>query len=156
MTSLRDPGTPFLALDLDRVDANIARLRAHLDQRGVPLRLHVKTAKAVEVATRAYGGGTGPITVSTLAEAERFADAGWTDVLYAVGIDPHKLARVRALVDRGVAMTVLLDSLAQAEALAAFCGEAGVASPALVEIDCDGHRGGVLPGDPALVEIGRV
>nr|NLD41275.1 DSD1 family PLP-dependent enzyme [Actinomycetales bacterium] len=123
---------------------------------GVPLRLHVKTAKAVEVATRAYGGGTGPITVSTLAEAERFADDGWTDVLYAVGIDPHKLPRVRALVDRGVAMTVLLDSLAQAEALAAFCGEAGVVIPALVEIDCDGHRGGVLPGDPALVEIGRV
>ena len=28
--------------------------------------------------------------------------------------------------------------------------------PVLIEIDCDGHRAGVQPGDPALIEIGRV
>ncbi|MFD5825905.1 alanine racemase [Lentzea sp. NPDC060358] len=68
---------------------------------------------------------------------------------------PDKLPRVGALLRRGVALTVLLDSLAQAEAVARFAREEGLRVPALVEIDCDGHRGGVRPGDPALVPIGR-
>jgi len=35
----------------------------------------------------------GPATVSTLAEAEVFAEAGVTDILYAVGITAPKLER---------------------------------------------------------------
>ncbi|SEE77229.1 alanine racemase [Ruania alba] len=155
MTTLQAPDTPFLALDVDRVDANIARLRQHLDLLGTPLRLHVKTAKSVDVAARAFGGGTGPITVSTLAEAEYFADAGWTDILYAVGLDPHKLPRAQALVERGVDLTMLLDSITQADALVQHCRTHGVTIPALIEIDCDGHRGGIRPDSADLIPIGR-
>ncbi|GGM76565.1 alanine racemase [Lentzea pudingi] len=144
--------TPFAVLDTDRLDRNAARLRDHLATLGVPLRLHVKTSKSVEVAQRVHGNG--PITVSTLAEAEHFADAGYRDVLYAVGIDPHKLPRVAALLRRGVHLTVLLDSLAQAEAVTSFAHKENLRVPALVEIDCDGHRGGVAATDPALPEIG--
>ena len=39
--------------------------------------------------------------VSTLREAETFADAGITDIVYGVGIAPDKLDRVRALRARG-------------------------------------------------------
>ncbi|HEX7301931.1 alanine racemase [Lentzea sp.] len=145
--------TPHALVDADKVDRNAARLREHLRALGVPLRLHVKTAKSVEVARRVHDGG--PITVSTLAEAEHFADAGYDDILYAVGIAPHKLPRVAALLRRGVTLTVLLDTLVQAEAVARFAADEGLRVPALVEIDCDGHRGGVRPSDPALVAIGR-
>jgi D-serine deaminase-like pyridoxal phosphate-dependent protein len=65
-----------LALDVGKVEANIARLRGRLDTLGVPLRPHVKTAKSVDVARMLGGGSPGPITVSTLAEAEAFADGG--------------------------------------------------------------------------------
>jgi D-serine deaminase-like pyridoxal phosphate-dependent protein len=34
--------------------------------------------------------------------------------------------------------------------------EKGVTIPVLIEIDCDGHRSGVTPDDPLLVEIGRL
>lgn len=153
MTRLDELDTPFALVDADRLDRNAARLRDHLGALGVPLRLHVKTAKSVEVARRVHGDG--PITVSTLAEAEHFADAGYRDVLYAVGIAPHKLPRVAALLRRGVALTVLLDTLEQAEAVARFASEEGLRVPALIEVDCDGHRGGVLPADPGLVPIGR-
>lgn len=156
MTTLHTPDTPFLALDVDRVDANIARLRTHLKTLQVPLRLHVKTAKSIEVASRVFPSGTGPITVSTLAEAEYFADAGYTDILYAVGIDPHKLPRAAALVRGGVDLTLLLDSVAQAEALVGYASTNGVAVPALIEIDCDGHRGGLRPDDPTLLDIARI
>ena len=57
--------------------------------------------------------------VSTLREAEVFADAGVTDMTYGVGIAPQKLAQVQALRARGVDLAVILDSVEQAEAVAA-------------------------------------
>lgn len=98
----------------------------------------------------------GPITVSTLAEAEAFADGGYTDITYAVGIDPHRLPRVIVLLRRGVTMRVLLDSIEQAVFVAEASRQAGQPIPAQIEIDCDGHRGGLKPDDPALTEIGRI
>lgn len=142
------PDTPFALVEMDRVLRNAARLRDRLDGLGVPLRLHVKTVKSTELVRRVHG--CAPITVSTLAEAEYFAAAGYADIVYAVGIDPHKLPRVAALRARGVALTVLLDSVDQARAAAA----AGI--PALIEIDADGSRAGLRPGDPLLPRIGAV
>ena len=50
----------------------------------------------------------------------------------------------------------MLDSAEQARAVADASRAAGVAIPALVEIDCDGHRAGLKPDDPAVVEVGRL
>ncbi|MEV8441762.1 alanine racemase [Actinosynnema sp. NPDC051121] len=145
--------TPYLLVDEAKVRRNVDRLRAHLDAHGTPLRPHVKTAKSVDVARLAFDGGTGPITVSTLREAEAFADEGFTDIVYAVGIAPSKLDRVLALRRRGVDLVVLLDNVAQARAVAEASAASGTAVPALVEVDCDGHRGGVLPGSPDVTAI---
>jgi D-serine deaminase-like pyridoxal phosphate-dependent protein len=153
--SLERPATPFAALDADKIEANIARLRGRLKALGTTLRPHMKTAKSVEVARMLFDGKPGPITVSTLAEAEAFADAGYDDILYAVGIAPDKLDRVIALHRRGVELVVLLDSVAQAAAVADAARRTGIRIPALIEVDCDGHRGGVLPGDPAATLIAR-
>jgi D-serine deaminase-like pyridoxal phosphate-dependent protein len=142
--------TPALLLDEARMMRNIARLAGHAESLGVTLRPHLKTAKSVEVARRLTGGTPGPITVSTLAEAEVFHGAGHTNILYAVGIAPHKLQRVQALRARGCDLIVILDDVAQAQAVA----QADV--PALIEIDSDGHRGGLRPEDPALIQIGRI
>jgi D-serine deaminase-like pyridoxal phosphate-dependent protein len=153
--SLGEPETPFLALDRGKVQANIARLHRHLKSLGPALRLHVKTAKNVDVARMAFGGKPGPITVSTLAEAEAFAQAGFTDILYAVGIAPDKLGRVVALRERGVDLVVLLDSVEQATAVAQASRDSGIRVPALIEVDCDGHRGGVPPGGSLALTIAR-
>ncbi|MFF8999769.1 DSD1 family PLP-dependent enzyme [Streptomyces achromogenes] len=154
--TLADPDTPFAVVDAHRVRRNIARLRARADRLGVGLRPHVKTAKSLDAAALLHDGTPGPVTVSTLAEAEAFADAGYRDLTYAVGIEPRKLPRVTALVRRGVTLRVLLDSTEQAEFVAAAAREAGLALPALIEIDCDGHRGGLKPDAPGLTGIGRV
>ena len=155
MTTLARPQTPFAVVDRDRLDRNITRLQTRLARLGVPLRLHVKTSKSIDVAARVFRDGPGPVTVSTLAEAEYFAGAGYTDILYAVGLAPDKLDRVVALRRRGVDLIVLIDSLVQAEAVAAASRDAGIRVPALIEIDCDGHRGGLAVTDPGLIEIGR-
>ncbi len=142
--------TPALLLDAAKMARNIDRLADHARGLGVTLRPHLKTAKSAEIAQCLSGGVSGPITVSTLAEAEVFHAAGHTDILYAVGIATQKLTRVQALRDQGCDLVVILDSPAQAAAVA----REGV--PALIEIDSDGHRGGLFPDDPALIETGRI
>lgn len=145
--SLKNVGTPCLVLDQDRMDRNVARLRARLEQLGTGLRPHLKTAKSVDAARRVMTSAAGPATVSTLKEAEQFAAAGVTDMTYAVGISPDKIHRVLALRAAGVDLAVILDTVAQARAVADASRKGGDAIPALIEIDCDGHRSGVLPGD---------
>lgn len=155
-TTLRDLETPCLVLDAERMERNVARLRARLAGLGVGLRPHLKTCKSVEVARHVMDSPRGPATVSTLKEAAFFAAAGVRDMIYAVGIAPAKLAQVLALRAEGVDLVVLLDTVAQAEAVAAASREAGRPIPALIEIDCDGHRSGVQPGDTErLLAIGR-
>ncbi|MGW7534576.1 hypothetical protein [Amycolatopsis sp. NPDC054798] len=80
--TLAGPDTPFAVVDLSRAQPT-----------------H-KKAKTLPATALMHGGKPGPITVSTLAEAEAFADGGYTDITYAVGIDPHKLPRVIALLRR--------------------------------------------------------
>ena len=153
---LADLETPCLILDADRMDRNIAGLRDRFAPLGVSLRPHLKTAKSIEVAHRAMTTPQGPATVSTLKEAEFFAAAGVRDIIYAVGIAPWKLAKVIALRKQGIDLAIVLDTVEQAQAVAAASREAGDAIPALIEIDCDGHRAGVLPTDrDRLVAIGQ-
>ena len=148
--------TPSLVLDERRMLRNVERLNAHLGALGVPLRPHLKTPKSVEVARRVLEGGTGPATVSTLREAEIFAEAGVRDILYAVGIAPGKLERVLAIRAGGCDLTVVVDSVEQAEAVASSSQRAGDRIPALIEIDSDGSRAGLMPHDPLVVSIGRI
>lgn len=148
--------TPALILDRPRLERNIARMREHLSRLGVGLRPHVKTAKSIDVVRPVLAGQPGGITVSTLKEAEYFLAHGVKDILYAVGIAPGKLAHVAALRIEGANITVLLDNVAAAQAVAAQGRARGMDIPALIEIDSDGHRSGVRPGAAALIEIGRV
>jgi D-serine deaminase-like pyridoxal phosphate-dependent protein len=148
--------TPALVLDMDKAERNVARLRKHLAPFGVTLRPHVKTAKSMDVVRRLFGEQPGPITVSTIKEAEYFAEGGFSDITYAVGLAPDKIARVCAMCERGVDIKVVLDTAEQALALAAAAGR-GVKMPgALIEIDCDGHRGGLSPDDLEMVTIANI
>ncbi|WP_156840641.1 alanine racemase [Novosphingobium aquimarinum] len=154
--TLETAKTPALVLDLAKLDRNIARLQDRLDGFDVTFRPHVKTGKSLEVGKRLFAGGTGPITVSTLAEAEYFAEGGFRDITYAVGLSPDKFARARALVEDGVALSVLIDSVEQARDLVEFASDGGAMPGVLIEIDCDGHRGGLLPDDVTMVTIADI
>lgn len=145
--------TPALLLDLDRLRANTDMMRARATALGVMLRPHVKTAKCIEVALAAGGGQPGPITVSTLKEAERFHAAGFDDILYAVGITPNKLEHVGRLRRAGCNLKIILDNRQAAEAVCAARARLALDLPCLLEIDCDGHRSGLKPDDPELPAI---
>lgn len=154
--ALADLETPVLLLDEPLMRANVARMRSRIGALGPALRPHVKTAKCVEVALAMSGGQPGPITVSTLREADRFAEAGFRDIVYAVGIAPNKLAHVLSLLERGVCLAIILDSLEAAKAVASFMSGRDQTLDVLIEIDTDGHRGGVAPDSPDLLAIAQV
>lgn len=150
METLDTLPTPCLLLDRERMERNITRIHERLAGTGVRYRAHLKTAKAIDVARKQMATPTGPAMVSTLREAEAFAAAGVTDLIYGVGIEPGKLARVQGLRTSGVDIAVILDSVAQAEAVAAASTRDRPLA-ALIEIDCDGHRSGVRPDDAPLL-----
>lgn len=153
---IRYLSTPALLLDDDRMERNIRRMAGHLAPFGVGFRLHAKTLKCVEVARRAMTTPEGPVAVSTLAEAEWFAERGVLDICYAVGIAPGKFERALALRMRGAALTLLLDSVEAARALAEFGEARGHGFDVLLEVDPDGHRAGLAPQDPALVKAAAI
>ncbi|MCW8086248.1 alanine racemase [Sabulicella glaciei] len=145
--TLDDLLTPALVLDLGVLKRNLAMMRRALERHpGVALRPHMKTAKSIEVAKLAAPDG-GPITVSTLAEARYFAEAGWRDQIYAVGITPGKLDAVAAMNANGAQVKIITDDVEAARAVAAHPG----ALEALVEVDVGEGRGGVPPGQAVEV-----
>jgi D-serine deaminase-like pyridoxal phosphate-dependent protein len=149
VTTLLDLPTPCLLLDLDILKRNIARMAAAVARhRGVVLRPHMKTAKNAQVADLA-APGKGPITVSTLAEARYFADHGFRDQVYAVGIVPAKLDAVAALNAAGNDVKVITDDPDVAAAIAAHPGPLS----ALIEVDVGEGRAGVAPDGPELLRI---
>ena len=148
--------TPCLLIDETKMTRNIERLANRANDLGVLLRPHLKTVKSVDAAYRQLTGRTGPATVSTLAEAEVFAAAGINDIVYAVGISPQKLERVLALRQGGCDLVVILDSIEQAKAVAKASRDSGLTIPAMIEIDSDGHRSGLLPDDSVLITVGKI
>ncbi|XMG41267.1 alanine racemase [Sphingopyxis sp. J-6] len=146
--------TPRLLLDADRLERNAARMRARCRDLGVTLRPHLKTAKSADVARVAADGEQGPITVSTLAEAEYFAAAGWRDILYSTAIAPAKLGRAAQIQrDHGARILFVIDDRDTAVAIGAEAAALGAHFGLLIEVDCGEHRSGVEPASDALLAI---
>jgi D-serine deaminase-like pyridoxal phosphate-dependent protein len=156
LTDLRSLETPALLLDRARMDYNILRMQSQVSALGCRLRPHVKTSKSWPVVQAQIDAGAAAITVSTLKEAEQFHAQGVRDILYAVALAPNKIAHALDLRARGCDLAVIVDSVASATAIADACKAAGSRLPTLIEVDSDGHRSGVQPGDPLLVTIGYV
>ncbi len=146
--------TPALLVDRGRLERNVERLAEHARKLDVVLRPHMKTAKSIDVARQVFPREPGPITVSTIAEAEYFASHGFRDMTYAVGMSPASAIRAMELCRRtGVELKLLLDTVEQADALAGVREVTGVTPSIFIELDCDDHRGGLKPDDPRLLEV---
>ncbi|NIF31975.1 DSD1 family PLP-dependent enzyme [Enterobacter sp. Cy-643] len=148
--------TPFLLIEKHKYLRNIKRLYSRIQALGGEVRPHLKTLRSIEAARYLLKQSDSPATVSTLAEAEAFAAPGYTNLLYAVGIAPHKLPRVAALMAKGVNLHILLDSEPQASAVAEYSRAYGLKFSVFIEVDCDGHRGGLPPHSDALLTLARI
>lgn len=139
--------TPYLAIDLDVLDRNLRAMAATAAARGIALRPHAKTHKCPQIARRQIEHGAVGLTVATVSEAQRFADAGFTDlfIAYPVWASPGRAQRLRALVEQ-VSLRVGADSAEGVQLLAHAVGAGGVGGvEVLVEVDSGQRRSGVAP-----------
>jgi D-serine deaminase-like pyridoxal phosphate-dependent protein len=135
MTSILDVETPAVLIDLDVVDANIARTQHLFDGLGIGFRPHIKTHKIPWLAELQIKQGAIGIAAQKVSEAEVFAAAGCTDILLCFNLlSPAKIARLRALMDVAH-MTTVADNLTVVQALSA--GMSGSANPLDVLVECD-------------------
>lgn len=146
---LEDLPTPCLVLDKGILERNLRKMSDAVHRHGVALRPHLKTAKSAAVAHLATTGESGGITVSTLAEAEYFAENGFRDILVANALPPQKLDRAEAIAFQGVVLTLVTDNVSMASAIAAHHGRFRV----LVEIDSGDRRTGVAADSADLIAV---
>lgn len=150
------PTTPFLAVDLERMQANIARVAEAASARGVALRPHAKTHKTIEIGRMQVAAGAHGLAVATLGEAEVFASAGLDDlcIAYPLWVDAPRAARLSALAARGASISIGVDSIAGVERLA----RAGLAGriAVRVEVDAGHHRSGCAPSAAGEVAAAAV
>src|SRR5258707_6347799 len=139
--TIDDLPTPALILDRAILNRNLKRMSDRLRDAGVMLRPHLKTAKSIEIGRRAVEGHDGRITVSTLAEARYFADGGFKDILYGVGVVPSKLPAISELRRRGVNLRGLTDNLADPPPIPPAATNYQTCSGLI-----DNHSGGGPPG----------
>jgi D-serine deaminase-like pyridoxal phosphate-dependent protein len=152
---LDDLPTPSLVLDLDRLERNCDRMIRRASELEVRLRPHMKTAKSVDVARLATRQRSVGVTVSTLAEAEHFAEAGFGDITYAVGIAGHKIGPLAELQRRtGARISLLADTVVAVDEVARHAEAVGERFALFIEIDSGGGRGGVSPDGPELLAMG--
>jgi D-serine deaminase-like pyridoxal phosphate-dependent protein len=147
---LDSPPTPTAVVDLDRLEANLARWQEHCDRIGLANRPHVKTHKCVEIAQRQVALGAAGVTCQTLYEAEVMVDAGIKDVLVPYNIvGGRKLERLALLLERASVQVTVDDP----ELLSGLGGAAGDAGRELgVLVDCDtglGRTGVASPQEAA-------
>lgn len=143
--------TPVPLVDLDRLEANLARMAFHADTLGLALRPHVKTHKTPWIAGEQLRRGAIGVTCATTAEAEVMAGETGNILLAHPPVHPRKLARLLALPE-GVSPLVGLDSEEAAGLLAGAAREGGRGREVgvLVELDLGMRRVGVQDPDHAV------
>jgi D-serine deaminase-like pyridoxal phosphate-dependent protein len=150
MPVLDELPTPALLLDLDRLERNLQTMAERCRRLGVALRPHLKTHKCVEVAERQRDLGADGVTVSTLYEAQVFADHGCTDITWAFPVPLGRIAEARRLAER-VTLRLFADGPEAVDALEAT----GFPFHVWLKIDCGYHRAGLNPSAPATIALAR-
>jgi len=142
--------TPAVVVDLDVLEANVARAASYAELHGLALWPHLKTHKTVEVAARQRVAGAAGFTVAKSREAELFAAAGFGPLLLHYPAWGEEKWRRLAEVAGEVPLTVALDGLGAAEGLARALRTRGTRAEVLIELDAGMGRTGVAGAREAL------
>jgi len=153
MLSLQDLETPAVIVDLDVLEANLARMAGRARVAGVRLRPHAKTHKIPALGRLQLAAGAAGISLAKVGEAEVFVGEGFEDVFLAYPIvGAAKARRLLALSDR-TRLAIGADSVEGAASIGEVFHAAGLRIDVLLKVDCGYHRVGVAP--ERVVEVGQ-
>ncbi|KAK3389712.1 hypothetical protein B0H63DRAFT_492530 [Podospora didyma] len=159
----RDPGdrlssldTPSMIVDLDIMEANIARMISLLAPTGVDIRPHLKTTKSPVLAAKLIQAGCKGGCVAKVSEAEVMVDSGIDDIFITCEIvGAPKVARLIELFKRAPRLRIVVDSVPCASAINAALEAAPIPGnpqlQTLIDVNVGQNRTGVAPGEPTLV-----
>src|SRR5437660_11979305 len=140
--------TPALLVDLDVMEANIARIVATCRANGVAWRPHTKAHKTPEIAQMQIAAGAIGVTCAKLGEAGVMAAAGIRDILIANQIvGPIKIGRLVQLAEHADPI-VCVDNIENLLELEAAFRNASKRLSVAIEVDIGMNRAGVEPGPP--------
>jgi D-serine deaminase-like pyridoxal phosphate-dependent protein len=152
----REFGTPAVVIDLDRVEANIARVQKLCEAAGVANRPHIKTHKSPVLARMQVAAGARGITCQKLGEAEVMVDGGIDDILISYNIlGEQKVGRLGRLLERA-AITVAADNPTTIAGLPMAAEIAGRPLGVVIECDTGRKRAGVETAKEAIELAGRI
>jgi len=145
-----DLDTPALCVDLDKMEANIAKMQARLTKNGVAARPHAKTHKCAAIAKLQMAAGAIGICTAKLGEAEALAAQG-IDKICMTTSNPSmsKIRRAMALAKTHPEFIQAVDYEPNARDLSAAAKEAGITADVVIDVAV-GTRSGIPAGESAL------
>jgi D-serine deaminase-like pyridoxal phosphate-dependent protein len=147
--------TPVPVVDIDRMEANIARLQMYLDEHKIANRPHIKTHKIPAIAKMQMDAGAIGITCQKVSEAEVMANAGFDNIFLPYNIiGEAKLKRLMALAAR-INIRVTADSAFTSRGLSNAAMLADLNLTVLIECDTGAGRCGVQSPQEAA-ELARL
>jgi D-serine deaminase-like pyridoxal phosphate-dependent protein len=145
--------TPYLLIDVPKMERNILKMADVSRGSGVDLRPHVKTHKIPGIAREQLEAGASGITVAKLSEAEVMADGGIEDIFIAYPLVTEAKIRQAVRLDERVRFIVGVDSLEGARRLSAVVQDQTL--EVRLEVDTGLRRTGV-PLDEAVRLAGEI
>src|SRR5713101_4456981 len=139
--------TPALCVDLDKLDRNIATMKAKLAGSGVASRPHAKTHKCPAIAKLQLAGGSIGVCTAKVSEAEALYANGVEKILMTTSnVTPNKIRRAMKIRKANRHFIQAVDYPQNAQDLADAAKEAGIIADVVVDVAV-GTRTGVPPGE---------
>ena len=149
-TSKWDLDTPALCVDLDALEANIAKMQAAVTKNGIATRPHAKTHKCAAIARLQLAAGAIGICTAKLSEAEALFAHGIEKICMTTSNpSPRKIRRAMQLRKWNAHFIQAVDEEQNARDLSAAAKEAGVSADVVIDVAV-GTRSGIPPGDGAV------
>lgn len=143
MSAFADLPTPCVLVSRSALERNLRAMAELCRRHGVRLRPHIKTHNLPEIAQRQLAAGAGGVTVATPLEAAIAAHHGVRDIFVAREVVDRVDLRGLFDVARTARLSLAVDSVPGAEAVAAAAAAQGLQIAVRIEVDVGGNRCGV-------------
>jgi D-serine deaminase-like pyridoxal phosphate-dependent protein len=146
--------TPALCVDLDRLEANIAKMQGAVKRNGIATRPHAKTHKCATIARLQLAAGAIGICTAKVSEAEALMDAGINQICMTTSNpSPSKIRRAMRLRKRSNQFIQAVDEEQNARHLSDAAKEAGLVADVVIDVAV-GTRSGIPAADAlALAKV---
>ena len=146
-----DLDTPSLCVDLDALEANIAKMQNTPSLNGIASRPHAKTHKTPVIAQMQLDTGSVGICVAKVSEAEAMFQNGIDEILLTTtNVTTTKIRRAMKLREQCQGFIQATDSADNARLLSEAALSMNIVADVVVDVDPGGNRTGITAGQPAL------